>query len=264
MIDDIFAEVQGGHEEVRTDPSYRFDNATRGGANRIIVQWTLGGTAFFENGRGRFAVPVGHAMLFTHAESSRYGYPPDATEPYRHRFLSISASSGLQALFERLRRDFGAVVRLPPASEAAGLAGDLFDGFRERSFRDRFQQADLLYRFFIALYREQVQQTRATDPVEFGHHYLRNQFRRPINLKGVAQECGISREHFIRSFSARYGESPGHLLRRLRLQHAQAMLAATQVGVEEVGLASGFASANAFCRAYRLKFGHSPGAARLR
>jgi AraC-like DNA-binding protein len=264
MIDDIFAEVHGGDEEVRTGPDYFFDNATRGGTNRLIVQWTLGGAGFIEGPRGRQLVPIGHVMLFTHQEPTRYGYPAGATEPYRHRFISISTSSGLHALFERLRADFGLVVRLPEGSEAADLATALFRGFRDRSFRDRFQQADWLYRFFIALYREQVQQSRTTDPVEFGFHYLHSEFRRPVNLKGVAEKCGISREHFIRSFTVRFGEGPGTMLRRLRLQHARAMLSSTQMSVQDVGLASGFASANAFCRAYRLKFGHSPGVERVR
>ena len=48
------------------------------------------------------------------------------------------------------------------------------------------------------------------------------------------------------------------MLRRLRLEHADAMLAATQQTVEDVALASGFTSANSFSRAYRQKFGHSP------
>ena len=68
----------------------------------------------------------------------------------------------------------------------------------------------------------------------------------------------MSREHFIRQFSQRYGESPGGVLRRLRLTQAQVMLDATDADVESVALANGYASANTFRRAYRLAFGRSP------
>jgi transcriptional regulator GlxA family with amidase domain len=52
------------------------------------------------------------------------------------------------------------------------------------------------------------------------------------------------------------------MLRRLRLEHARTMLAATELGVAEIARASGFASANTFGRAYRARFGRSPGARR--
>jgi transcriptional regulator GlxA family with amidase domain len=151
---------------------------------------------------------------------------------------------------------------MPDASEATTLFDECIERYRKRQFRDRFHESELVYRLLIALYREQVQGTRTSDPIEFGHHYVRNHFRSPVNLKGIAQKCGVSREHFIREFSGRYQESPGLMLRRLRLEHGQAMLTATVLSVQEVALASGFTSSNTFCRAYRTRFGRSPGSER--
>ena len=69
----------------------------------------------------------------------------------------------------------------------------------------------------------------------------------------------MSREHFIREFTRRYRESPGALLRRLRMEQARIMLAASlETDVESIALASGYASANTFCRAYRQNYVHSP------
>jgi len=260
-IPDPFTVVHVGAEEVQTQPDYRFDNARREGQFALVIQRTLAGTAFFRDAGGTVPVPAGHAMLFTHAEPTAYGYPPDATAPYRLRFLAFSAN-GAQALFARVRADFGSVVRMPDESEATALFDEAIERFRKRQFRDRLHETELVCRLLIALYREQVQGTRTSDPIEFGHHYVRNHFRSPVNLKAVAHKCGVSREHFIREFSARHGEPPGTMLRRLRLEHARAMLAATRLSVEDVALASGFASANTFCRAYRGRYGRSPGASR--
>jgi len=258
-----FAVVHAAAEERQTGAGYRWDNATRGDADRLVIQRTLAGSAYFCDAAGEHAVPAGHAMLFTHREPTRYGYPPGATEPYRHRYMTFSPT-GVRALFDRLRADFGSVVRLPEESEAAALFDELFEGVRGRKLRDRFQESELIYRLLIALYREQVQDAQERDPVEFGLHYLRSHYRSSINLKGVAAKCGITREHFIREFRARYREAPGAMLRRLRLEHAHTMLAATQLDMTEIARASGFASANTFGRAYRARYGRSPGERRGR
>jgi AraC-like DNA-binding protein len=258
---DPFATVDGAAEEVHADARYRWDNGVRGDADRLVIQRTLAGEAFLRDAAGEHRVPAGRAMLFTHREPSVYGYPPGATAPYRHRYLSLTPS-GLRPLFDRIRRDFGPVVSMPPESEVAALFDELYDGSRRHRLRDRYHESELIYRLLIALYREQVAGTRTSDPIEFGYHYLRKRFRTPVNLKGVAAQCGVSREHFIRRFGARFGESPGALLRRLRLEHARAMLRATELGLAEVARASGFVSANTLCRAYRARFGRSPGGER--
>jgi AraC-like DNA-binding protein len=263
LVADPFAVVHGAAEELQTYAAYRWDNATRGDPDRLVIQRTLAGAAFFRDAAGEHAVPAGTAMLFTHREPTIYGYPPAATEPYRHRFLAFSPT-GVRPLFERIRADFGAVVRLPEESEAGALFDEVFEGVRRRSLRDRFHESELLYRLLIALYREQVFDARERDPVEFGLHFLRSHFRSAINLKGVAEKCDITREHFIREFRARYRETPGAMLRRLRLEHARTMLAATELGVEEVARASGCASANTFSRAFRARFGRSPGERRAK
>lgn len=254
---DIFASVLSADGESRHSPAYRFSNSARGGPHQVVIQRTLSGRCWFEEQGRRRDVPAGHAILFTYSEPTAYGYPEDATEPYVLDFLNLGIGS-LAPIFARLRTDFGSVVAMAPGNEAAALYEELHGRFRQRSFLDRLQASELIHRLLIALYREQVQGARKTDPIEFGHHYLRSHYRSPINLKLVAEKCGVSREHFIREFTRRHHESPGALLRRLRLEQARAMLAATDSDVESVALACGYASANTFCRAYRQKFGRSP------
>lgn len=256
-----FATVHVAAEEIRRTPEYHLNNADREDRNSLVIQRTASGSGFFRDATGRRLVPAGSAMLFSHAEDSDYGYPPEASGPYRFHFISFSAH-GLVPLFQRIRADFGSVVRLPEESEAGALFNEILTRTRKRQFRDRLEETEFLHRLLIALYREQIHGTRTSDPVEFGYHYLRNHFRAPVNLKDVAARCGISREHFIREFSRRYRQSPGVMLRRIRLDHARTLLGATSLGVQDVALASGFTSSNTFCRAYRGRFGHSPGTRR--
>lgn len=258
VLPDPFSIVHGVDEEIRTSASYRWDNRRRADSQDVVVQQTLAGQAFFEDSGGRRLVPAGQAMLFSHDEDSSYGYPPEVTEPYRQRFVSFRLA-GLRTWFDRLRSEFGSVLRMPVDGEAAATLEEIIRNFRGRSFRDRFHQTELLHQLLVALYREQVAASQETDPIERGYHHLRDHFRSPLNLKEVADRCGVSREHFIRAFGRRYGEPPGEMLRRLRLEHAHRMLRTTQTPVQDVALACGFADSNSFCRAYRRRFGDTPG-----
>ncbi|MGH7995262.1 MAG: helix-turn-helix domain-containing protein [Opitutaceae bacterium] len=264
MEADAFTSIRAADEELQTSAAYLWDNNQRPREiwNVLTVQVTLSGAGFYRDGSAERRVPSGYAMLFTHHEPTIYGYPRGATEAYRLRYVQILPAPTITPLYFQVRRDFGSVVAMPDGSEPAALFGELFARYDQRTFRDRFHESELLHRFFVALYREQVQETKTTDPIEFGHHYLRNHFRSPINLKTIAAKCSVSREHFIREFSERFEEPPGTMLRRLRIEHAHSMLAATQQTVEDVALASGFTSANSFGRAYRQKYGHSPRAYR--
>lgn len=261
ILPDPFSTITAVGLETRRDAGYFYDNKKRGSAEEAVVQQTLGGAGFWKDAGGRRLVPAGHAMLFTHDEASSYGYPPEVIEPYRLGFVSFRLA-GLKIWFDRLRAEFGAVVVMPPGGEAAQLMDELGRRFQARTFRDRIQETELLHRLLVSLYREQVAATEARDPVEFGYHHLRDNFRSPLNLKQVADLCGVSREHFIRVFGKRYSEPPGEFLRRLRLEHAERMLHATRMPVQEVALASGFTDANSFCRAYRRRHGRTPGASR--
>ncbi len=257
-----FAIVDVAAEEVRTALDYHWDNARRNQPNRLVIQRTISGQGFYRDRHGLRDVPPGYAMIFTHAEDSDYGYCPGRSDPYRLRFVALSPG-GIESLFFKVRADFGSVLRMPEESEVAGIFDEIFERYLRKTFRDRFQQSELIYRFLIALYREQVQGRqvdgrRTSDAIEFGYHYLLSHFRSPINLKTVAAKCGISREHFIREFKRKHGFAPGLMLRRLRLDHAKTMLSTAELPVQEVALACGFTSSNSFCRAFRQRFGSKP------
>ena len=258
----VFPLVDGGAEETISSLNYYWDNSKRTEVNRINIQRTLGGEAFFQDEKGRRMVGVGKVMLFTQREHSIYGYSPTSREVYRHRYLSIDPSPTIIPLFKRLRSDFGSVINMSPKGEAAQYFDELFRRFRERSFRDIYHELELITLLFTAMYREQVEETRDRRPLDYGHYLLHNQFRGDLNIEDVADRCGMSREHFIRAFTQQYQVSPGQLLRELRLQNAEFLLRSTEKSVESIALASGFSSSNVFCRLFRKVNGMTPGSYR--
>jgi AraC family transcriptional regulator len=85
-----------------------------------------------------------------------------------------------------------------------------------------------------------------------------------LSLAALADRAGLSAFHLHRVFSAAAGETPKQFTLRLRLDRAAAMLLATEESVLNVALSCGFQSHEAFCRAFRKRFGLAPSAYRAR
>lgn len=257
-VEHSFGVIQVAAEETRIGESYYFHNRHRPDGAGLAVQLTVRGAAFFEDGEGRRLVQPDYAMLFSHAEDSAYGYPPQATEPYVQRYVEMTDCQALRNVFDRITTDFGPIVYLPQNSEARDLFNEIVERFRIGRFRDRYEESELLYRMLIAIYRQQVDGTRIQDPIEFGHHFICHRFRNASNLKEIAQMCGVTREYFAREFRRRYRQTPGQLLKRLRLEHAELLLRTTSMAVVDVSAAAGFSSMNTFGRMFKRHHRQSP------
>jgi AraC family transcriptional regulator len=82
-----------------------------------------------------------------------------------------------------------------------------------------------------------------------------------LDLNTLAGVAHFSPFHFHRLFLAWMGETLGDYLRRRRLEVAAMRLAAQpRITVLNVALSVGFGSAEAFARAFKTRFGHSPSA----
>jgi len=80
----------------------------------------------------------------------------------------------------------------------------------------------------------------------------------PLSADKLAGVGGISRRQLERLFRSYLGHTPTGYYLKLRLDRARQLLEQTDLSVLEVGLASGFASAPYFSRAYKAQFGCSP------
>ncbi|MGA2880221.1 MAG: helix-turn-helix domain-containing protein [Bryobacteraceae bacterium] len=85
-----------------------------------------------------------------------------------------------------------------------------------------------------------------------------------LSLEALADQAGLSAFHLHRVFSAAAGETPKQFTLRLRLARASAMLLTTADSVLDIALECGFQSHEAFCRAFRRRFGMTPSVYRTR
>ena len=89
--------------------------------------------------------------------------------------------------------------------------------------------------------------------------YIDEHLDEQLGLATLAEVAHFSSFHFHRLFSAWMGETFGDYLRRRRVEVAAMRLAAQpRTRILNIALSVGFGSAEAFTRAFKLRFGCSP------
>jgi AraC family transcriptional regulator len=89
--------------------------------------------------------------------------------------------------------------------------------------------------------------------------YIRENTAEPLNRDVLASVAGYSIPHFHRIFTAGLGENIRDYVRRVRLERAGRKLRMGAVDITAVALAAGYASHAAFARAFKARYGLSPG-----
>lgn len=105
---------------------------------------------------------------------------------------------------------------------------------------------------------KQVTRSEHAARLRRAQRYLEEHLDEPLDPRAVAQAAHYSLHHFHRLFRAHFGESVMQQLRRLRLERAARQLRGSDRSVLEIGLTAGYASAEAFLRAFREHFSVLP------
>jgi YesN/AraC family two-component response regulator len=88
--------------------------------------------------------------------------------------------------------------------------------------------------------------------------YVHQHFAEPIALPAVAKVAGFTPKYFSELFHERERMTFAAYLAKLRLDRAKHLLSGTDLTVTRVAEASGYASAQYFCRAFRRATGTTP------
>ena len=105
-------------------------------------------------------------------------------------------------------------------------------------------------------------QVRATDRfADLADWMLRN-LHGDLSVEALAQRARLSPRQFSRRFKATFGTSPGDYVERLRLDEARRRLPGGGQTVESIAVSVGYASDDAFRRAFERHFGVAPSAYR--
>lgn len=89
--------------------------------------------------------------------------------------------------------------------------------------------------------------------------YVEAHLSEPFSLDDVAAAAGLSRYHLHRLFAAGLAETLKGYIRKRRLTEAAERLRGSDMRIIELAFDSGFASQEAFTRAFQAQFGVTPG-----
>ena len=157
----------------------------------------------------------------------------------------ITCSGGISAL--------DMMVALITRDHGHGLAAGVGDWFLHTHVREGIgpQRMDLRLRFGVT--NEKL--LRVLSMIEAN-------LEAPVARSELAGLAGISLRQLERLFVGHLGRGIQQHYRAVRLDRARQLLRETSLSVLDVALASGFASASQFSRAYARAFGHPPTATR--
>ena len=93
--------------------------------------------------------------------------------------------------------------------------------------------------------------TRVTD-------YVESHLGAPLSVDRLAALAGISRAHFVRTFTAALGQPPSDYVQARRLERIERLLLATEMKVTDIAAATGFADGNYLAKAFRRHRGMAP------
>jgi AraC-like DNA-binding protein len=89
-------------------------------------------------------------------------------------------------------------------------------------------------------------------------------FAEPLCVQRLARMAEVSEAHFIRTFTATFGETPHRYLQRRRIERAMFLLRAGDRSVTDICFDVGFNSLGTFSRTFKDVVGESPTAFRER
>jgi len=79
-----------------------------------------------------------------------------------------------------------------------------------------------------------------------------------VSVREAAREAALSPYHFIRRYSAVFGETPHQALIGARLDKAKELLIVSELSVTEICVAVGFSSLGTFSYAFSRRVGSAP------
>ena len=254
------------------------------GADSWLFTWTTGGRGTLGQGVSRVTAGAGDLVVLGPGVPHRYAVAPGARHwafwwvhcqartswadrlgPHHvgDRLYAVDAGHGrdrIETAFRRLLADarWGGVGAPPEPAAPTGGEVAVAHGTTARDLALCGLEEVVL----LATARAQPSRPGADERILRAEALIAADPAAPHTVRSLAEGVSLSPSRFAHLFTERLGYSPMKALREARLRHAARLLEATDLSVERVAAASGFASPFHFNRLFRRRYGTPPGAYR--
>ncbi len=169
----------------------------------------------------------------------RLNVNPDALYLKEGQYYTCAGvTSGIDLSLALIEEDFGSKVAL-------AVARELVVYLKRPGGQEQFSEP---LRF----------QTQSTDAFADLAAWMQGHLRQNLSVRELAERACLSPRHFSRRFKDVFGSTPAAFVEDLRLGQARERLTGPDQSIEHVATSVGFASADAFRRAFERRFGVKP------
>lgn len=250
---EAFARLQTVASERQTSARYRHEGRFRTAERHCVFQFSLAGEGRFARGRTVSKLPAGTGFLceISDAETA-YWFPPESSEPWEFVYVCFIGAPATSAVREFVVR-YGSVFSLPLEH---GIVPELL-AWRRHDGQEvpiaPAEGAEVMSSLLAALSR-----SRADDVQEDAGQRLIGRVRARIdqglggnlNVKALAVEFGVSREHLSRVFREQTAQSPYQYIVRRRMLEACRFLKETDMPQKEIAQTLGYVEHAHFTRTF--------------
>lgn len=181
-----------------------------------------------------------------------------------YRQETINAHMHTYESVDHLQHTAGIFAVAPPF--ALSLLGNLqYELKTEQNYREPVCRAlvstlvHLMLRAFESSLQLQEQKHFSGKVSLKAHAYLNQHFSKPVTLTDVARALHISRNYLATLYKQETGKTIGQMLTEIRLEQAKKYLLETQLSVQTIAKAVGYATPEHFSRVFHKHEGVAPG-----
>jgi len=247
---DLYLAVMG---RFFSDGNFAFEQVSPGYSLHVIES----GEGVMEMNGASYSVASGDVFMFFPGCHIRYH--DQAETPWRYTWLSIEGKGvrpvlkhlGLSPAHPHVKGDFAMVM--------SPLFKEIEIEYRKDLIPATFAVASG-WRVMDALAQHHSRMvSRQVGVEEMAKTLMDRDDMRALSVGDIARQLKISRSALFRNFRSVYQVSPKTYLESLRINQARRLLMLGRSSIKEIAAACGYANAQYFCRAFRLKCGMTPG-----
>jgi len=224
-------------------------------------QYVVEGAIYYKVGAKRYRVDAGEALV-TRRPDPAWILCPVGDTPVKTVWLSVKGPTALK-MFNYLHIKYGPIQRFAEDSNVVRLARQLIGLAEAQAHRSAHFWSGKTFQWMNAWWRyaqeNHVAENRATrDDLKA----MSLAMQTPRTVQGFAAQMGYSRSHLTRKLKQQWSNSPGMVLRLIRLGKAATLLRSTHLSIGEVAAQVGYGTSAAFGRAFMQVYKETPRAYR--
>lgn len=246
--------VGAGYER-RENETYSWEGGRR--APFSVIQHTVSGRGELDYAGAHHALLPGDTMLLNFPHANRYWLAPG--QRWEYFWIGVNGREALRVTRTVLDAA-GPVLRLGTAyvDRLAAVCRTLIAHEPQTG-----EASSLGYAAVMALHDGIFQGGSAgadERPASIRRvlAYVEQHLRDRLDVERLAEIAGLSRAHFVRTFTEAVGLPPSQYVATQRMETSQRLLTATDATIAEIAALCGYAGSNYFAKAFRRHTGQTP------